>query len=61
LLGAFKDYFRKKDVRWHKREKMVSQEPPEYVYKILEGMKLSEEDWSRIEVNRITVIYEKEK
>lgn len=61
LLGAFKDYFRKEDVHWHKREKMVSQEPPEYVYKILEGMKLSEEDWSRIEVNRITVIYEKEK
>ena len=41
-----------------KRGEFISQAPPIYVYKILEGELLSEEDWHGINVDRITVIHE---
>lgn len=60
-LGALQSRFTEKDLPSYSREEMVSQKPPDYVYKILERVKLSEEDWSKIEVDRVTVIHEKEK
>ena len=61
LFGAFKKHFRETDLRWHAKEELITEAPPSYVYKILEGVELSEEDWHQIKVDRITLIIEKSK
>lgn len=57
LSNAFKEH-RKDDLIPYEREKFVVKEAPSYVYRILEGLELSEKDWSSMAVNRVTVIYE---
>lgn len=44
----------------YERNRFIQEKAPSYVYKILEGGRLSGEEWGKIEVNRITVIYERE-
>lgn len=60
VLGAFGRYIKKEaEFPLYERNRFVLKKAPSYVYKILEGQRLSEEEWSKIEVNRITVIYER--
>ena len=61
FLGAFRRFIKDAEFPRYKRNNFVTEKAPSYVYKILEGEKLSEEDWYEIEVNRITVIHEKMK
>jgi len=58
-LGAYRKRIRETNFASYEREKFVRKGAPSYVYKILKGEKLSEDEWSKIEVNRITVTQEK--
>lgn len=60
LFGAFREYI-KDEPDFYERERFVLKRAPDYVYKILEGMKLSKDDWYSIKVNRIIVTQEKDK
>ena len=60
FLGAFRKRIKETDFPWYEKEEFVRKGAPSYVYKILEGVKLSEDEWKKIEVNRITVAYERE-
>lgn len=40
------------------KSRFVVREAPDYVYKIMEGVTLSDEDWGKTDVNRVTVIHE---
>jgi len=51
IIGAFKVEM--------SREEFITEEAPSYVYKIMEGNILTEEEWRKIGVNRITIIREK--
>lgn len=57
IVGAFRKEFVNKEFA---KEDFITQKAPVYVYKIMEGVTLSEEDWERIKVDRITVIHKKE-
>jgi len=59
FLGAYGRYIKEAELPLFERNRFVLEKAPSYVYKILEGQRLSEEEWSKIEVNRITVIYER--
>jgi hypothetical protein len=59
LMGAFRKYIKEKDLPPYERNKFVLKEAPDYVYRILEGQRISEEEWQKIGVNRITVTQEK--
>ena len=61
LLGTFRRHIKETEYPMYERNNFVTEKAPSYVYKILEGEKLSEEDWYEIEVSRVTVIYEKMK
>jgi len=41
------------------KEEFITREAPSYVYKIVEGDILTEEEWRKIGINRITIIREK--
>lgn len=60
ILGAFGDYIKETDFPVYERDRFIQEEAPEYVYKIMEGRQLSDEEWIKTEANRITVIYENE-
>lgn len=60
LLGAFGRYIKESAFPLYERSRFVLEKAPSYVYQILEGKRLSEEEWSKINVNRISVIYERE-
>jgi len=59
LTGAYEKYAREANFVPYKKEKYVSEKAPKYVFKVLEGVKLSKEEWKGIKAGRITVIYQK--
>lgn len=59
ISGAFGNYGKDLDFPYEKL-RFVKDKAPDYVYRIIEGQQLSEEDWIKIKTNRITVIYENE-
>jgi hypothetical protein len=36
----------------------MSKEAPNYVYRLIHGLEMTEEDWSLIQANRIVVVQE---
>jgi len=60
ITGAFGQYIKETDFPMYERDRFIQEKAPNYVYKIMEGVQLSEEEWIKAEANRITVIYENE-
>lgn len=59
LLGAFKDYVKTDASDFSEKENFVVRKVPSYVNSVLEGQRLTQSDWREIQINRITVVYER--
>ncbi len=60
IMGAFSRFMPETRDFDYEKERFVKKEAPSYVYNMMEGRSLTEDEWSEIAVNRITVIYETE-
>lgn len=56
LSNAFERFPNEEYEPRYKREKFVTESAPDYVERMIQKEKLSEEDWAKIGVNRVTVI-----
>lgn len=59
LRGAFKEHMKEEEAELLARTEFVVTEAPYYVYRILEGEELEEQEWEKIGVSRISLISEK--
>lgn len=59
LSSAFKIERKDAEKDLYEEKRFVSKSPPEYVYRILEGEKLSSEEWEKIGLKTISVIRRK--
>ncbi|MDQ1280378.1 MAG: hypothetical protein QG670_1641 [Thermoproteota archaeon] len=58
LYGTFRDHIDQANSNSYDERRFIIEEAPPYVYKLIEGEDLTEDDWLNIDVSRIQIIRE---